>query len=426
MLFRSAPLPEESIPSLEAVLEEEAPLPEKSIPSLEAVLEEEAPLSEAPAPAPQTVPEEKSSETMDLEAIVEKDDPKTLAPVESDISAEDLESLEMPSETTAPVEPAGMEMLTTVTAAAVGTAAIDALAEKAAEEAARPENDAQIIAEETQEEADPQEESDMLPATGAYSFDGTQSASFKSSDVMDSIVLTNIAHAFDKLSEWYLLVSEFSITHLKEQNGAEIPLSEDAFYQGVFWNADGSQRYFTNETLLTVPADQTNLVLCGIKTMSLAGQENSTIDLSDANGMLIGPNAVQLTFSHVKKLTIPDISAQPAGNPVPDTPVVHDLSPAAKKSRNVFVYSADGSSSETDQEQILIKIGYSLYGWNVAFDNGQTMSLADVRTYQTKHDALPSAGGKISYGKSELKFKNARKISVYEKPSYCGYGKKPE
>ena len=326
----------------------------------------------------------------------------------------------------APAEANDLETLAAATAAAVGTAAIDALAEEAAEEANEPEDDTQIIAEETQEESDPQDESDMLPATGGYSFDGAQTASFAGSDVMDSIILTNASHAFDRLSEWYLLISEFSVTPLEGQNGAEVPLSDDIFCQGAFLNADGSHAPFANEALLTVPSDQTNLVLCGLNAMSLAGQENSTIELSDSNGMLIGPNNVRLMFSHVNKLIVPDLPPQSSENAPRNEPIVYDLSLPVKKTQDVFIFSADNSSAETDKAHVLIKAGYSLYGWNVSFDNGQMMSLADVRTYQTRHGVLPDANGRISYGKTQLTFKNAQKIGVYEKPSYCGYGKKPE
>ena len=318
------------------------------------------------------------------------------------------------------------DVATVAAAAVAGTAAIDALAEKAAEEANEPENDAQIVAEETQEEHDPDEESDTLPATGAYSFDGTQSASFTGSDVMDSIILTNDAHAFDRLSEWYLLVSDFSVTPLEGQNGADVPLSDEVFCQGAFLNADGSQQPFANQTLVTVPADQTNLALCSVSTMPLIEQAASTLELSGASGMLIGPNNVRLMFSRVNKLTVPEVQKQQTEAVSKSGSVIYDSTPASKENKNVFTFTADDSEAETDSENILVKAGYSLYGWNVAFGNGQTMSLADVRTYQTKHGALPDANGTISYGKAQLTFKNAHKISVYEKPSYCGYGKKPE
>ena len=107
-------------------------------------------------------------------------------------------------------------------------------------------------------------------------------------------------------------------------------------------------------------------------------------------------------------------------------PLVYDASERAPEAKDIFTFTAESGSAETENENILVKTGYSLYGWNVAFANGQTMSLADLRTYQTKHGSLPDKAGTVSYGETRLTFKNAKKISVYEKPSYCGYGQKPE
>ena len=93
---------------------------------------------------------------------------------------------------------------------------------------------------------------------------------------------------------------------------------------------------------------------------------------------------------------------------------------------DTYVFNSGSASTETDKPVIVVKAGHSLYGWNVAFRNGINMSLADVRTYQTKNISLPDTDGIISYGKTHLTFKNAEKIKIYEAPSYCGYGKAPE
>ena len=305
------------------------------------------------------------------------------------------------------------------------TSAINALADKTIQEESIPENEKQIVAEETQEEHDPADESDMLETTGAFSFDGSQTTSFTGSQTTDTIILTNVMHSFDRLSEWYLLISEFSITPLEDQHNAEIPLSDDIFCQGAFINADGSISAFANTTLLNVPSDQTNLALCGMKVMPLAGQENSTVDLEDSSGMLIGPAGVQLMFSHLNKLVIPALpdQAPPSDH---EGPVTYAMPRQSAPDHSVFTFTSDNGVVETDQPVILVKTGYSLYGWNVVFNNGQTMSLADVRTYQTKHGTLPANSGTISYKNAQLIFKNAQSIRIYEKPSYCGYGKQPE
>ncbi|MBO4644268.1 MAG: hypothetical protein J5716_06650, partial [Alphaproteobacteria bacterium] len=407
------------------------PEPEVTVaPEPEITAEPEPEVAATPEPEITAEPEPEVAATPEPEITAEPEPEVTVAP-EPEITVEPEPEVAVASEPeiTEEPEPAAepeADVATVAAAAVAGTAAIDALAEKAAEEANEPENDAQIVAEETQEEHDPDEESDTLPATGAYSFDGTQSASFTGSDVMDSIILTHDAHAFDRLSEWYLLVSDFSVTPLEGQNGADVPLSDEVFCQGAFLNADGSQQPFANQTLVTVPADQTNLALCSVSTMPLIEQAASTLELSGASGMLIGPNNVRLMFSRVNKLTVPEIQKQQTEAVSKSGSVIYDSTPASKENKNVFTFTADDGAAETNSENILVKAGYSLYGWNVAFGNGQTMSLADVRTYQTKHGALPDANGTISYGKAQLTFKNAHKISVYEKPSYCGYGKKPE
>ncbi|MBR4126326.1 MAG: hypothetical protein IKR09_01950, partial [Alphaproteobacteria bacterium] len=421
----------EEVPSVSETPEEEteAPATEASAPAeteQNDTEEQQQPIIEAPLPEPVAPVEDKETtvEAEDLEAVEETAAETEYEPVADAGMADELEVIDTPVKQNQPEDSSAVEA-TAVTAVA-GTAAIDALAEKAAEEAAQPENDAEIVAEEAQEELDPQEESDMLPATGAYSFDGTQSASFTGSDVMDRIILINDSHAFDRLNEWYLLISEFSVTPLSDQNGAEVPLSDEVFCQGAFIDTDGTNHPFANETLLTVPSNQTNLALCGIKVMPLAEQANATIELSDSSGILIGTGGVQLMFSHVNKITVPDAGTVSVQTAPRSGALVYDSSRPAEKKSGIFTFTASDGTAETESENILIKTGYSLYGWNVAFANGQTMSLADVRTYQTKHASLPDTDGTIRYGEACLTFKNAKRISVYEKPSYCGYGQKPE
>ena len=144
--------------------------------------------------------------------------------------------------------------------------------------------------------------------------------------------------------------------------------------------------------------------------------------------MLIGPNGVQLIFSHLNKLTIPALPDQPSTDAIKDIPVTYAIPQVDKitQENDICVFSSTCTSTETDKPVIVVKAGHSLYGWNVAFRNGINMSLADVRTYQTKNISLPDTDGIISYGKTCLTFKNAEKIKIYEAPSYCGYGKAPE
>ena len=405
--------------------------PEEEIipPATETLAAEPQPAAPAPEPAaaeaePELPPEESPAAGFEeLEAVSESRANEEYENVENTISAEELETIEPPVQESAAAE--GLPQ--PGNNPAEDTAAIDALADETIKEQSRPVDDAQVVAEETQEENDPQDASDMIAATGAFSFDGTMTQSFTGSETMDTVVLTNVMHAFDHISEWYLLISEFSVTPLAGQNGAEIPLSDDIFCQGAFINADGSAVSFANSSSLNVPADQTNLALCGMKVIPLAGQENSTIELENSAGMLIGPNGVQLMFSRLNKLTIPALPGQAAAAEAQNNgPAVYALPRLQKHEQDIFTFTADSGTAETDQAVILVKTGYSLYGWNVVFANGQTMSLADVRTYQSKHGVLPDNSGIITYKQAQLTFKNAKNIRVYEKPSYCGYGKQPE
>ena len=166
--------------------------------------------------------------------------------------------------------------------------------------------------------------------------------------------------------------------------------------------------------------------------MSLAGHEGSVIALDGANGMLVGPNESKLYFSGLASLTVPAANEQaatasPVSAPVSsNAPVSFVVGREADQAAAGCVFAADSGEAATTEPVILVKTGYSLYGWNVVFKSGLTMSLADVRTYQTKHDALPEADGQITYKNAKLDFAGASRIKVFEKPSYCGYGKAPE
>ena len=301
------------------------------------------------------------------------------------------------------------------------------MAEETAEKEAEPADQAAVVAEETQEEEDPDEPSDMLAPTGTFSFDGTpETLSFTGSAEMDTVYLTNVLNKFANLSEWYLLVNEMSVTPVETTAGEQIPLSGDVFCQGAFIPENGGEAHmFANTSLIEVPSsEKLNLVISGISVISLAGRENSTIELDHSSGMLIGPENARLFFSGLNKLTIPALPAErPAAK---NEPVTYAVPVRAPEEKEAFVFTASDGEVQTDEPVILVKTGYSLYGWNIAFENGMTMSLADVRTFQTKNRTLPDSSGVISYGDAKLTFKNAKRIRVYEKPSYCGYGKQPE
>ena len=93
---------------------------------------------------------------------------------------------------------------------------------------------------------------------------------------------------------------------------------------------------------------------------------------------------------------------------------------------NYYRFSAEMPSEEfvgsAEQNSIYVHVGTSAYGWNVAFDNGVTMNLADVREFQLRNGHLPSSNGVITYGQTGLRFSQVERIVVGSIPEYYHYG----
>ena len=410
----------------------EAPVPEITA---EAPVPEIAETETAVSTPLETIPElpaEEASEE-DLETVSADFTPEPVAAsAENDPTVSDLESLE---EAPAPVpepEPAPVEDVPETPVE--NTAEIDSLAaEEIAAEAAPAEPE---IAEEAQEAEQPSDDEDSLPATGAVPFDGRAGVTtFVGSAVQNAVVLTNDDGSFNRLADWHLVIGDVSVSQLSGQAGQTVALNEDAYNSGILITADGEQHLFANVGEIVIPAvdpDECTLILNSSVVMSLAGHEGSVIALDGANGMLVGPNESKLYFSGLASLTVPAANEQaatasPVSAPVSSNePVSFVVGRESDPTAAGFVFTAESGVVATDESVILVKTGYSLYGWNVVFNSGLTMSLADVRTYQTKHDALPESDGQITYKAARLDFTGATKIKVFEKPSYCGYGKAPE
>ena len=406
----------------------EAPVPEITA---EAPVPEIAETETAVSTPLETIPELPAQEASeeDLETVSADFTPESVAAsAENDPTVSDLESLE---EAPAP-EPAPVEDVPEMPVE--NTAEIDALAaEEIAAEAAPAEPE---IAEEAQEAEQPSDDEDSLPATGAVPFDGRAGVTtFVGSAVQNAVVLTNDDGSFNRLADWHLVIGDVSVSQLSGQAGQTVALNEDAYNSGILITADGEQHLFANVGEIVIPAvdpDECTLILNSSVVMSLAGHEGSVIALDGANGMLVGPNESKLYFSGLASLTVPAANEQaatasPVSAPVSsNAPVSFVVGRESDPTAAGFVFTAESGVVATDESVILVKTGYSLYGWNVVFNSGLTMSLADVRTYQTKHDALPESDGQITYKAARLDFTGATKIKVFEKPSYCGYGKAPE
>lgn len=85
-----------------------------------------------------------------------------------------------------------------------------------------------------------------------------------------------------------------------------------------------------------------------------------------------------------------------------------------------FVSGEFDATSEIDT--IHVSVGYDTYGWNVEFANGVFMSLRDVKEYQLRQGSLPFAEGNIMYADKVLRFKNVKRIVVFEMLKYFSYG----
>lgn len=433
------PLPpetEETAPAVVPELEAEQPAAQETEdPAVETAKQPASAIQESASvealPEAPELPSEQEASVEELESVVPDAVPPTVEPSEQNApTVADLESLE---EAPAP-EPAPAPVEDVPETPVEDTAEIDALAaeEIAAQTApAEPE-----IAEEAQEAELPSDTDDSLPATGAVTFDGRAGVTtFVGSAVQNAVVLTNDDGSFNRLADWHLVIGDVSVSQLSGQAGQTIALNEDAYNSGILITADGEQHLFANVGEIVIPAvdpDECTLILNSSVVMSLAGHEGSVIALDGANGMLVGPNESKLYFSGLASLTVPAANEQaatasPVSAPVSSNAPVsfvvgHESDPTAAG----VVFTAESGVVATDESVILVKTGYSLYGWNVVFNSGLTMSLADVRTYQTKHDALPESNGQITYKKAQLTFTGASRIKVFEQPSYCGYGKAPE
>lgn len=83
--------------------------------------------------------------------------------------------------------------------------------------------------------------------------------------------------------------------------------------------------------------------------------------------------------------------------------------------------SADFNGNE-NCETIHVNVGHDTYGWNVEFANSVMMSLRDVKEYQKRQGCLPFNSGTIRYGNKVLRFRDIKRIVVYESVRYFSYG----
>ena len=143
---------------------------------------------------------------------------------------------------------------------------------------------------------------------------------------------------------------------------------------------------------------------------------------SPVSGMLIGPQGNKIYFANAQKLAIAVEEQVAEENFFEYLPPLHGID-----NRNCFVFGEDSEETEFvgkgSQTHLVVKVGTSLYGWNVRFDDDRYMSLRDVLEYQARYKKLPSSNGEIIHDSKILKFYGVERIQARQKTFYYSYGK---
>lgn len=268
-------------------------------------------------------------------------------------------------------------------------------------------------------------------------------ASFKASEDVFDILLTDVDFAQNELSAWNLVLYQKSLIPL-EKPVSELVRPQNVSinrYVSVVQGGNSKVNLFNEDDLKIINASH---ACVGVQGRFLCGDFDTnsgviiddfiTLPLSDfagkkiafnmpASGILAGPDGYLLFFFGVKNLWVPSsdvavVDAQKLQYKISKwySGTAHD---------KYFEFSAQSENGEfignEEMNAIHVNVNNSSYGWNVAFDNGLSMNLRDLREYQTRFGKIPSPNGIISYGQKTLKFQNVERIVVYEAAQYFFY-----
>lgn len=170
--------------------------------------------------------------------------------------------------------------------------------------------------------------------------------------------------------------------------------------------------------------DNSGLVIDDCLTVPLADMYGKVISFAlPAAGFLSGPNGALIYFSELKQLVIPNNEKIKADAEKMQYRISKWYSGTANDKYFEFSANSESAVFEGNDEikAIHVNVNNSSYGWNVAFDNGLSMNLRDLREYQTRFGRMPSPNGVISYGKKTLTFSKVERIVVYESVQYFFY-----
>lgn len=266
---------------------------------------------------------------------------------------------------------------------------------------------------------------------------------FKADNQISDILLSDVDFSQNELVSWNLILYQKNIFPFKKQV-AELVLPQNSSlsrYVQIVQNGQGKAQFHNEENLKIINARQACVsvqgrFVCGdfdahscivvddFQPIPLADFAGKKISFSKpVSGLLAGPHGSVIFFSNVQHLWVPssdiaEVDAQKLQYKISKwySGSLHD---------KYFEFSAQSESSEfvgdEDMNAIHVNVNNSSYGWNVAFDNGISMNLRDLREYQTRLGKMPSANGVISYGRKTLKFSNVERIVVYEAAQYFFY-----
>ena len=182
----------------------------------------------------------------------------------------------------------------------------------------------------------------------------------------------------------------------------------------------------TEETLMEEYAEREPAPTEGIKKSSPKSLGNTFIDdipLGDSDNYV---SLIVPRVKHTQKMSGPDAAVATTYKKKEQEKFLMCQNYAGKIKDIYFEFSADCTESafagNAVQNSIYVNVGTSAYGWNVSFDNGVNMNLADVRIFQLRNGRLPADSGTLSYGSKKLRFSKVERIVVANLPEYFTYG----
>ncbi len=265
---------------------------------------------------------------------------------------------------------------------------------------------------------------------------------FSAFNNINSIIIDDIDFDKDELASWNLVLFAQEVAPLSErvnvigkanpQMNYFASLIQNGAKQVEFFNEEDLKILNTSKTCVAVKgnficgdfAENGSVFFSNFMTIPLQNYAGKIIRAqTPLSGLLTGPNGSLLFFANVSQIVIPNSEIKEIDADKLQYKISKWYSGTLRD--KYFEFDAHSQSGEfegnDDMNAIHVNVNTSSYGWNVAFDNGITMNLRDLREYQTRFGKMPSRNGVLSYGQRTLTFKNVERIVVYEEAQYYFY-----